>query len=59
MKIILHFPQSEDGKTAIARELAAFHAEQAAKKIQNLPCPTEQKVAMLDAVVKDARKKDT
>ena len=36
----------------IAHELAKFHAEQALKNILKLPCSTEQKLELVDAVVK-------
>lgn len=36
----------------LAHELAKFHAEQALKNILKLPCSTEQKLELVDAVVK-------
>ena len=33
------------------KTLARFHAEHAQKMIEKMPCPTEQKLELVDAVV--------
>ena len=45
-------PKSEQAQKELAHELAKFHAEQALKNILKLPCSTEQKLELVDAVVK-------
>lgn len=55
MEVFLHLPKTEKGKAELAEELAHFHAEHAVELLRKLPCPTEQKLKLLDAVVKDAR----
>lgn len=42
----------EQAQKELAHELAKFHAEQALKNILKLPCSTEQKLELVDAVVK-------
>ena len=43
---------SPQAQKELAYELAKFHAEQALKYILKLPCSTEQKLELVDAVVK-------
>ncbi len=58
MEVFIHLPKTPKGKAELAKELAIFHAEHAQKMIQQLPCPVDQKLEILDAVVKEARRKD-
>ncbi|MCD8315341.1 MAG: hypothetical protein LUD44_06910 [Firmicutes bacterium] len=55
MEVFLHLPKTEKGKAELAGELALFHAEHAVEILRKLPCPTELKLKLLDAVVKNAR----
>lgn len=55
MNIFMELPKTRKGKEALSTQLAKFHAEYAAKTIQNLPCPTEQKLALMDAIIRDIR----
>lgn len=50
-------PTTPEGKAKLSKELAKFHAEQALKIVQKLPCPTEQKLELIDAVVEHLRSK--
>ena len=52
MEVFLIYPKSEQAQKELAHELAKFHAEQALKNILKLPCSTEQKLELVDAVVK-------
>lgn len=52
MEVFLIYPKSEQAQKALAHELAKFQAEQALKYILKLPCCTEQKLELVDAVVK-------
>ena len=51
-EVFLIYPKSEQAQKELAHELAKFHAEQALKNILKLPCSTEQKLELVDAVVK-------
>ena len=52
MEVFLIFPKSRQAQQELRQELAKFQSEQALKSIQKLPCSTEQKLEMVDAVVK-------
>ena len=52
MEVFLILPKSPQAQKELAYELAKFHEEQALKYILKLPCSTEQKLELVDAVVK-------
>ena len=45
-----------DGEEALAKRIAQAHADAVMREILALSCPTEQKLALLDAVMDDAKK---
>ncbi|MGN1001584.1 MAG: hypothetical protein ACI4PC_02335 [Oscillospiraceae bacterium] len=47
----VHSPKSEEGRQALARRAAAVHADLVCRAIQKLPCPSQQKARLLDAVI--------
>ena len=49
MEVFLIMPTTPEGKAKLSKELAKFHAEQALKIVQKLPCSTEQKLELIDA----------
>lgn len=51
INIIVHYPQTEEGKQELARRVASVHADYVLQKIQKLNCPTQQKQELLDAVI--------
>ena len=51
MEVFLIMPTTPEGKAKLSKELTKFHAEQALKIVQKLPCSTEQKLELIDAVV--------
>ena len=57
MEVFLIRPTTPEGKAKLSKELAKFHAEQALKMVQKLPCSTEQKLELIDAVVEHLRSK--
>lgn len=57
MEVILIMPTTPEGKAKLSKELAKFHAEQALKMVQKLPLSTEQKLELIDEVVKSVRSK--
>lgn len=52
MEVFLIFPKSKQAQQELGQGLAKFQSEQALKSIQKLPCSTEQKLELVDAVVK-------
>ncbi len=62
MEVFIHLPQTKEGRDHLAQAVAKFHAQHALKMLQQLPCPTNQKLELLDTLVKDnktLRKKDS
>ena len=55
IEIFMVLPKSPQGKAQLQKEIARFHAEQAKKMIERLPCPTEQKLELLDSVDKESK----
>lgn len=51
MKIIVHYPETQEKQAQFDVRVAKFHAEYVAQYIEKLNCPTEQKLRLLDAVV--------
>lgn len=57
IKIILYAPTSEAGTAELARRVADVHATAVIQKVKSLNCPTDQKLALLDAILKTAQQK--
>lgn len=57
INLIVHSPTSETGKHELACRVSDFHAEIVTKRIKELNCPTQQKLDLLDAVIKTATNK--
>lgn len=53
MEIYLELPKTRKGKDALGKQLAKLHSEYATRMIRDLPCPIEQKLALVDAIVND------
>ena len=49
-------PDTDAAKEALAKAIAQVHADAVMREILALSCPTEQKLALLDAVIDDAKK---
>ena len=55
INVIVHFPTTEEGKEDLARRVSDVHAAAVIQRIQELNCPTQQKLDLLDAVIKTAK----
>lgn len=55
MKIIVHYPKTEEGKQELARRVASVHADAVLSRIKSLDCPDQQKLALIDAIIEDIR----
>lgn len=51
IKIIVYAPQTASGRAELAQRTAAVHADAVLQHIKRLPCPCEQKRALLNAVL--------
>lgn len=50
--MIVHYPKTEEGKRELAERVAGVHADMVNQHIKKLNCPSDQKVQLLDAVIK-------
>lgn len=55
VKVIVHFPKTHEGKEALARRVSDIHASAVNQRLKGLNCPTQQKLALLDAVIATAK----
>ena len=55
INVIMHFPSTEDGKEELARRVSDVHAAAVIQRIKELNCPTQQKLDLLEAVIKTAK----
>lgn len=51
IEVFMILPRTQQGKAELQKTLALFHAEHAQKMIEKMPCPNEQKLELVDAVV--------
>ena len=54
INVIVHYPKTEEGKRELAERVAGVHANMVNQHIKKLNCPSDQKVQLLDAVIKSA-----
>ena len=52
INVIVHYPKTEEGKRELAERVAGVHADMVNQHIKKLNCPSDQKVQLLDAVIK-------
>ena len=52
INVIVHYPKTEEGKRELAERVASVHASLVNQHIKKLNCPSEQKIQLLDAVIK-------
>ena len=55
IKIIVHYPQTQQGKQELAQRLADVHADAVVSAINKLDCPLKQKLDPLNAVNEPTR----
>ena len=51
VNLIVYRPRTEQEQTELARRIAGIHAEIVLRQVQELSCPAEQKMELLEAVV--------
>ena len=51
-------PETDAGREALETQLAQIYADAVIRQIRALPCPAPQKLALLDAVIRNAKKQD-
>ena len=55
INIIIYSSKTNEGKLELAQRVAEVHANAVQRRIKELPCPNSQKLALLDAVIADAK----
>lgn len=57
INLIIHIPQTAEGKAELARRVASVHADAVTQRLTALSCPTNQKLALLDAIIETASRR--
>lgn len=52
INVIVHYPKTIEGQRELAERVAGVHADMVNQHIKKLNCPSDQKVQLLDAVIK-------
>lgn len=55
IKLVVHPPQTPEGQQALANRVADAHAFAVIEHIKALTCPFPQKLALVDAVIREAK----
>lgn len=55
--MIIHYPKTKHGIENLERNVASVHIEAVKSYIKQLPCPKEQKMALLKAVQNDNKER--
>ena len=50
MGVIMHYPTTPEKQEELSKKVAAVHAQTVIEKIKSMPCPIEQKAALIDAI---------
>ncbi len=62
MNVIVHYPTTPEGQADLEHRVAKFHAEYVYRRVSQLPCSTEQKLKLIDAIaetiLQNARKEE-
>lgn len=56
MEIILHYPNIKDFEKGLVKKTAELHAEAILDYLEQLDCPAEQKLALLNSVLKQVQR---
>ena len=54
INVIVHYPKTVEGQRELAERVAGVHADMVNQHIKKLNCPSDQKVQLLDAVIKSS-----
>ena len=54
INVIVHYLKTIEGQRELAERVAGVHADMVNQHIKKLNCPSDQKVQLLDAVIKSA-----
>lgn len=54
INVIVHYPKTIEGQRELAERVASVHTSLVNQHIKKLNCPSDQKVQLLDAVIKSS-----
>ena len=54
INVIVHYPKTIEGQRELAERVAGVHTSLVHQHIKKLNCPSDQKVQLLDAVIKSS-----
>ncbi len=57
INVIVHYPKTIEGQRELAERVAGVHSDMVNQHIKKLNCPSDQKVQLLDAVIKSVSSK--
>ena len=57
INVIVYAPRMESGKAELAERVASVHADLVLSQVNRLHCSGQQKKALLDAILADARER--
>ncbi len=52
MKLIVHYPDTDEGMAKLSRKAAAVHAEAVISYLNKLSCPLHQKQELLEKIIR-------
>lgn len=55
IEVVVYYPKTEEGKRELAQRVATAHADAVKSCLRRLECPSQQKAALLDAIIEDAK----
>ena len=55
MEVTVHYPTSKTTMAILQKKLAIVHAQSVLRYIQNLTCPKEQKLGMIDSIINSVK----
>lgn len=55
--VIVHYPETDEGKDELAVRIADIHAAAVNYRIKSLNCPTYQKLELLNAVIQTVQER--
>ena len=50
MKVMVYYPKAKEDTAALQRKVSEVHAQAVASYLQNLNCPKEQKLRLLNEI---------
>ena len=58
IRLTVCLPETAAGLESLGTQLANIYADVVIRKIRALPCPAAQKQALLEAIIRNAKKQD-